>query len=132
MVVMAAAVADYRPAGIHRQKIKKNGSALVVELKQTKDILAAVARERDTRVVIGFAAETESVIENAQKKLEKKGADLMVANDVSASDAGFEVDTNKISLVSSEGVIDLPLMSKREAAGRILDAAKRIKKSRAS
>ncbi len=130
MVLMTAAVADYRPASALQQKIKKNGDALVLELEQTDDILAAAARKRGSRVVIGFAAETENVIENARKKLNEKRADLIVANDVSAADAGFEVDTNRISLVSSGGVVDLPLMSKREAAEQILDAALRVRTSR--
>jgi phosphopantothenoylcysteine decarboxylase/phosphopantothenate--cysteine ligase len=130
MVVMAAAVADYRPASVHQQKLKKNGSALVLDLEPTDDILAAVTRESGARVVIGFAAETENVIENAKKKLEEKGADLMVANDVSASDSGFDVDTNRIALVSSEGVVELPLLSKREAAARIIDAAMMIRSAR--
>jgi len=130
MVLMTAAVADYRPASALQQKIKKNGDALVLELEQTDDILAAAARKRGSRVVIGFAAETENVIENARKKLNEKCADLIVANDVSAADAGFEVDTNRISLVSSGGVVDLPLMSKREAAEQILDAALRVRMSR--
>jgi len=130
MVLMTAAVADYRPASALQQKIKKNGDALVLELEQTDDILSAAARKRGSRVVIGFAAETENVIENARKKLNEKCADLIVANDVSAADAGFEVDTNRISLVSSGGVVDLPLMSKREAAEQILDAALRVRTSR--
>jgi len=132
MVVMAAAVADYRPARVHQQKLKKNGSALVLDLEPTDDILAAVAHESGSRVVIGFAAETENVIENAKKKLEEKGADLIVANDVSASDSGFDVDNNRIALVSSEGVVELPLLSKREAAMRIIDAARSIKSARGS
>jgi phosphopantothenoylcysteine decarboxylase/phosphopantothenate--cysteine ligase len=123
MVVMAAAVADYRPAGIHRQKIKKNGNALVLDLEPTDDILAAAARDSGSRLVIGFAAETENVIENATKKLNEKGADLIVANDVSRPDSGFDVDTNRIAIVSSEDVVELPLLSKREAAERIIDAA---------
>jgi phosphopantothenoylcysteine decarboxylase/phosphopantothenate--cysteine ligase len=123
MVVMAAAVADYRPASVSQQKIKKNGGGIAIELEPTDDILAAVCRERGNRIVIGFAAETEHVIENARKKLAAKGADLIVANDVSAADSGFDVETNRIALVASDGVIELPLMSKREAADRILDAA---------
>ena len=123
VVVMAAAVADYRPTSVHQQKIKKNGSGLVIRLEPTDDILAAVAREAGDRVVIGFAAETENVIENARKKLREKGATLIVANDVSASDSGFDVDTNRIALVSPEGVVELPLLSKREAAEQIIDAA---------
>jgi len=130
MVVMAAAVADYRPASVHQQKIKKNGSALVLDLEPTDDILAAVARESGSRVVIGFAAETENVIENARKKLKRKGADLIVANDVSASDSGFDVDHNRIALVSSEGVVELPLLSKQEAAASIIDAAMKIRSAR--
>jgi phosphopantothenoylcysteine decarboxylase/phosphopantothenate--cysteine ligase len=130
MVVMAAAVADYRPASVHQQKIKKNGSALVLDLEPTDDILAAVAHEGGSRVVIGFAAETENVIENARKKLKEKGADLMVANDVSASDSGFDVDHNRIALVSSEGVVELPLLSKQEAAASIIDAAMKIRSAR--
>ncbi|MEK6324807.1 MAG: bifunctional phosphopantothenoylcysteine decarboxylase/phosphopantothenate--cysteine ligase CoaBC [Acidobacteriota bacterium] len=130
IVVMAAAVSDYRPASVHQQKIKKNGNALVLDLEQTEDILAAAALERGSRVVIGFAAETENVIENARKKLEEKGADLIVANDVSASDSGFDVDTNRIALVSSEGVVELPLLSKLEAASRIIDVAMKMRASR--
>ncbi|HXI90192.1 MAG TPA: bifunctional phosphopantothenoylcysteine decarboxylase/phosphopantothenate--cysteine ligase CoaBC [Blastocatellia bacterium] len=130
MVVMAAAVADYRPASVHQQKIKKNGSALVLDLEPTDDILAAVARDSGSRVVIGFAAETENVIENARKKLKEKGADLIVANDVSALDSGFDVDHNRIALVSSEGVVELPLLSKQEAAARIIDAAMKIRSVR--
>ena len=130
MVVMAAAVADYRPASVHQQKIKKNGSALVLKLEPTDDILAAVAGKSASRVVIGFAAETENVIENARKKLKEKGADLIVANDVSASDSGFDVDHNRIALVSSEGVVELPLLSKLEAAASIIDAAMKIRSAR--
>jgi phosphopantothenoylcysteine decarboxylase/phosphopantothenate--cysteine ligase len=130
MVVMAAAVSDYRPATVHQQKIKKNGNGLTIELEQTEDILAATSSEQSSRVVVGFAAETENIIEGAKKKLAEKGADLIVANDVSASDAGFDVDTNRIVLVSSEGVSELPLLSKREAAWRIIDAAMKIRSSR--
>ena len=130
MVVMAAAVADYRPASIHQQKIKKNGSALVLDLEPTDDILAAVAGKSASRVVIGFAAETENVIANARKKLNEKAVDLIIANDVSASDSGFDVDHNRIALVSPEGVVELPLLSKQEAAARIIDAAMKIRSAR--
>jgi phosphopantothenoylcysteine decarboxylase/phosphopantothenate--cysteine ligase len=133
LIVMAAAVADYRPADVHRQKMKKNGRAMVLNLERTEDILASVARdvhEKGSRIVVGFAAETESVIPNARKKLVEKQADLIVANDVSSSDSGFDVDTNRIALVSSEGVTELPLLSKREAAEHIIDAALEIRRSR--
>jgi len=130
MVVMAAAVADYRPASVYQQKIKKNGNAMVLNLEPTDDILAAVARERGSRIVIGFAAETENVIENATKKLKQKGVDLIVANDVSGSDSGFDVDNNRIALVSAAQVVVLPLLSKREAAAQIIDAAMQIRSER--
>lgn len=130
IVVMAAAVADYRPASIHQHKIKKNGNALVLDLEQTEDILTAAALERGSRIVVGFAAETENVIENARKKLEKKGADLIIANDVSGGDSGFDMDTIRVALVSSEGVVELPLLSKLEAAARIIDSALQIRRSR--
>jgi len=127
MVVMAAAVSDYRPTSVSAQKIKKNGGGIAIALEPTDDILAAVCRERANRIVIGFAAETEHVIENARKKLDAKGADLIVANDVSAADSGFDVETNRITLVASDGVIELPLMSKREAADRVIDAAIKLR-----
>ena len=130
IVVMAAAVADYRPASVRRQKIKKNGGTLILDLEPTDDILAAVAGAGSSRIVIGFAAETENLIENATKKLNEKRVDLIVANDVSLSDSGFDVDTNRIALVSSEGVDQLPLLSKGEAAARIIDAAMKIRSAR--
>ncbi len=122
VVIMAAAVADYRPVQTADQKIKKNGDRFILELEQTTDILATVGREKGSRVIVGFAAETQNVISNARKKLVEKSADLIVANDVSAIDAGFDVDTNRIILVSPQGETELPLLTKREAADRILDA----------
>ena len=132
MVIMAAAVADYRPATIVDQKMKKNGDRMVLELEQTVDILATVGHTKGTQIVIGFAAETENILENARKKLVTKRADLIVANDVSAQDAGFDVDTNRITLVSDSETTELPLLTKREAADRILDSAITIKASRTS
>lgn len=128
VVIMAAAVADYRPSGDAAQKIKKKQQSLTLSLEPTEDILAAVVLARsagnlgDSQIVIGFAAETENVIANAREKLERKGADMIVANDVSRSDSGFEVDDNRIIIVSPDGVEELPLMGKREAADRILDS----------
>ncbi|HKS39403.1 MAG TPA: bifunctional phosphopantothenoylcysteine decarboxylase/phosphopantothenate--cysteine ligase CoaBC, partial [Blastocatellia bacterium] len=114
IVVMAAAVADYRPARQADQKIKKNGGAFVLELEQTEDILAATGRSKGSRVVVGFAAETENVIANATKKLQNKNADLIVANDVSAADSGFDVETNRVTLISTDDAIEMPLLTKRE------------------
>ncbi len=136
MVVMAAAVADYRPARQADQKIKKNeiknNGAFVLELEQTEDILAAAGRIKGSRIVVGFAAETENVIANAKKKLQSKNADLIVANDVSAADSGFDVETNRVTLISSDEAIEMPLLTKRETADRIIEAALKIKRSRNS
>lgn len=130
ILIMAAAVADYRPAQSASQKIKKDGrSGLVIELEQTDDILAAAARMKGSRIVVGFAAETENVIANARKKLLEKGADLIVANDISATDAGFDVDTNRITFVSTDGEVELPLLNKREAADRILETVLKLKRA---
>lgn len=123
VVVMSAAVSDYRPVQVAEQKIKKKGEALTLELEQTEDILAAVGRQKGCRVIIGFAAETENVLSNARKKLVEKGADLIVANDVSAIDSGFDVDTNRVTLVGHNGWNDLPLLSKRQVADEVLSAA---------
>jgi phosphopantothenoylcysteine decarboxylase/phosphopantothenate--cysteine ligase len=130
LVVMAAAVADYRPVRMAGQKMKKDGSALVLELEPTADILASVGRVKGARLVVGFAAETENVLANARHKLQKKNADLIVANDVSASDAGFDVETNRVTLVSPDQDEALPLLTKRETADRILDTALQIKQQR--
>lgn len=127
VVVMAAAVADYRPAQAAEQKIKKADQELVLELEPTEDILATVGRIKASRLVIGFAAETENVVANALKKLQSKNADLIVANDVSASDAGFDVDTNRVTLVSAIENVELPLLTKRQVADRIFDAAINLK-----
>lgn len=127
VVLMAAAVADYRPAQTAAQKIKKDGHAMTLELEPTEDILATVGRDKGTRLLIGFAAETDNVVANARKKLQSKNADLIVANDVSATDAGFDVDTNRVTLVSALETAALPLLSKRQAADRILQAAMSLK-----
>ncbi len=124
---MAAAVADYRPGAVADQKIKKQGDApLTLVLEQNPDILKAVAaRRRESRrptVVVGFAAETAEVLAHAREKVEAKGLDLIVANDVSAADAGFEVATNRVTLIDAAGGIEqLPLMSKAEVAEHVVD-----------
>lgn len=128
MAIFAAAVADYRPAEKSTQKIKRGKEALTLRLEPNPDILASIAREKGERFIIGFAAETESVAENARKKLTEKHADLIVANDVSAEGAGFDHETNIVTLFSRDGR-DLPLlrMSKSEVAQRILDEATRLR-----
>jgi phosphopantothenoylcysteine decarboxylase/phosphopantothenate--cysteine ligase len=125
-LVMAAAVADYRPETAAQQKIKKGEESLTLRLVRNPDILAEVAGEREAtghpRVVVGFAAETANLLENARAKLEKKRLDLIVANDVSAADSGFAVDTNRVTLLSADGGVEaLPLLSKAEVAERVMD-----------
>jgi phosphopantothenoylcysteine decarboxylase/phosphopantothenate--cysteine ligase len=126
IVIMAAAVADYTPvSGPASQKISKTASdTLTLTLAKTRDILADLGRTRGTSLrplLVGFAAETEDVIAKARTKLKAKQVDLIVANDVSRADAGFEVDTNAATLVAADTLEELPLQSKRALAGRILD-----------
>jgi phosphopantothenoylcysteine decarboxylase/phosphopantothenate--cysteine ligase len=130
MIIMAAAVADFRPSGAAPQKIKKESGRLVLELERTEDILESVCRAKGDRTVIGFAAETENLIANARKKLFEKGADLIVANDVTSPGSGFDVQTNRVALVSADETLELPLMPKREVADHILDAALKLRSAR--
>jgi phosphopantothenoylcysteine decarboxylase/phosphopantothenate--cysteine ligase len=128
LAVFAAAVADYRPAEPASSKIKRSKEALTIRLEPNTDILATLAKEKGERIVVGFAAETEQVAENARKKLARKSADLIVANDVTAEGAGFDHDTNIVTLFSRDGRdLPLPRMSKAEVAERILDEAMRLR-----
>jgi len=128
IAIFAAAVADYRPVEKSSQKIKRGKDALTLRLEPNPDILASVARDKGDRLVVGFAAETEHVAENARKKLTQKNADLIVANDVSKDGAGFDVDTNIVTLFSRDGRdLPLPCLSKAEVAQRILDEALRLR-----
>ena len=125
-LIMAAAVADYRPATSTAHKIKKSDRGMTLNLVRTQDILSAVAENRDEnnrlKAVIGFAAETESLVANARDKLNRKRLDLIVANDVSSDDSGFSVDTNRVTLIDSAGKADeLPLLQKQEVAEIIID-----------
>ncbi|MBK6748729.1 MAG: bifunctional phosphopantothenoylcysteine decarboxylase/phosphopantothenate--cysteine ligase CoaBC [Acidobacteria bacterium] len=119
----AAAVADYAPANAADAKIKKEGrDTMTLELKKTPDILAGVSQKRhDGLLVVGFAAETNDVIGYARSKMEKKGLDMVVANDITAKGAGFNTDTNIATIITRSGETELPLMSKRDMADRILD-----------
>ncbi len=128
IAILAAAVADYRPVEKFDQKIKRNKQPLTLSLEPTPDILASVAQNKGARLVVGFAAETERVAENARKKLTAKNADLIVANDVTAEGAGFDHDTNVVTLFSRDGRdLPLPRMSKTEVAQRILDEVVRLR-----
>ena len=130
IAIFAAAVADYRPAEPRDQKIKRDKESLTLELEPTPDILASVARNKGDRFIVGFAAETERVAENARKKLSAKNADLMVANDVTAEGAGFDHETNIVTLFARDGRdLPLPRMSKSEVAQRILDEVVRLRSS---
>lgn len=130
LLLMAAAVADFRPSQRAKHKIKRAGGIPQVELTPNADILLEVSKLADKPgVIVGFAAESNHLLENAQKKLAAKGLDLIVANDVSAQDAGFEVDTNRVVLLSEDGRQDeLPLLSKYEVAARVLDRAQEFLK----
>lgn len=135
IVVMAAAVADFRPAHPAARKIKKEelgeGAGLHLELVPNPDILQEISRERGSRVVVGFAAESHDVVEAARRKLARKGCDLIVANDVSRGDSGFESDQNAVWFVSPAGdVEELPLLDKAEVARRLLDRLEKLREVR--
>jgi phosphopantothenoylcysteine decarboxylase/phosphopantothenate--cysteine ligase len=124
-LVMAAAVADFRPKERAKDKIKKEGGIPQIELEATEDILKTVAKQRTEtncpRVVVGFAAESRDLLENASHKLKSKGLDFIAANDISATGAGFAVETNRVTLLFADGRNEsLPLMSKAEVAEVIL------------
>jgi phosphopantothenoylcysteine decarboxylase/phosphopantothenate--cysteine ligase len=118
--VMAAAVADYRPAVTAQEKIKKSDGEMSIPLTRTQDILAHLgAHKREGQFVCGFSMETENMLENSQKKLLKKNADMICANSLRQEGAGFGTDTNILTLITADGALELPCMSKEEAADRI-------------
>lgn len=124
IIIKAAAVGDFRPAQASDQKVKKTGGSRVVELEENPDILAAVCKDKPQgQVVIGFAMETQDLVENAGKKLRSKGADMIVANDLKREGAGFKTDTNAVILITAEGIDELPVMSKYEVGQHILRRA---------
>jgi phosphopantothenoylcysteine decarboxylase/phosphopantothenate--cysteine ligase len=127
MVIKSAAVADFRPSTRADAKIKKKDGPLTLTLERNPDILAEIGKKKEGRILIGFAMESEDLVENAKAKLMKKNLDLIVANDVKQSGAGFQTDTNIVKILDRAGGIEeLPLMDKMEVAGRILDRAKRL------
>lgn len=130
--VGAAAVADYRPRAAADAKIKKTDrDFLTLELEKTPDILASVSRNRPSDLlVVGFAAETNDVVDYARSKMEKKNLDLVVANDITKPGAGFNHDTNIATIISRAGETDLPLMSKPDLADKILDEVVKLRKSK--
>jgi phosphopantothenoylcysteine decarboxylase / phosphopantothenate---cysteine ligase len=133
VIVMAAAVADFRPVRVASDKIKKDGGVPQVALEPTPDILAGLgARKRPGQVLVGFAAETSDLRANAAAKLARKGADLIVANDVSQPQVGFEYDTNQVVILGADGsVVEVPLADKHDVAIAVLDAVLRIRSAAA-
>jgi phosphopantothenoylcysteine decarboxylase/phosphopantothenate--cysteine ligase len=128
VVIKAAAVADYRPAAPQEKKMKRGKGKLTLELEPTADIIGELAGAKGSKVLVGFAAETDHVAENARAKLAGKKLDLVVANDVTQEGAGFEAETNIVTLFTRDGrEVPLPKLSKLEVAHRILDEVLRLK-----
>lgn len=122
IIIMAAAVADYRSKNVSDQKIKKSDSDMEIKLERTKDILKEVCKhKRNGQFICGFSMETENLIENSRKKLEKKNCDMIAANNLKCEGAGFGTDTNIITLITNDSINELPFMTKEQAADRILD-----------
>jgi phosphopantothenoylcysteine decarboxylase/phosphopantothenate--cysteine ligase len=127
VLIMAAAVADWRPVAPSSVKLSKHEMESVIRLERTTDILQAIRPEAEGKTVIGFAAETHAVNDSARSKLVSKGLDLIVANDVSRADAGFEVETNRVVLFWSDGRSEaLPLMSKLDVGRRVVAEAVKL------
>jgi phosphopantothenoylcysteine decarboxylase / phosphopantothenate---cysteine ligase len=128
IVIKTAAVADYRPRSAAAQKIKRTGM-MTLDLEPTTDILAELVRARTSQIIVGFAAETENVLENARKKLMAKGLDAIVVNDVSREGVGFDSDRNAVTIITRSEVIEVPETTKWEVAQRVLDQAARLRKA---
>ena len=123
IIIKAAAVADYTPASVADEKIKKKDGDMAIPLKRTSDILKYLGEhKKEGQFICGFSMETENMLENSRKKLEKKNADMIVANNVKVEGAGFGVDTNVVTLITKEGYKELPQMSKEDVASAILDS----------
>jgi len=128
-IIMAAAVADYRPKASADQKIKKSDDHLIVEFVRNPDILKKLGEiKTPSQVLCGFAMETQNLDENAREKLEKKNCDLLIANNLSTKGAGFQTDTNIVSLLKKDSIEHLPKMDKKELGKRILEEMLAIKK----
>lgn len=121
IVIKAAAVADYTPANVADEKIKKKDGDLSIELERTKDILKYLGNHKKNQFICGFSMETENMLENSQKKLKSKNADMIAANSLRTAGAGFGTDTNVLTLITKDGAEELPLMSKDDAAHKIFD-----------
>ena len=128
ILIKAAAVADYRPAAVSDQKLKKQDGELSIPLERTADILAWVSQHRHPGLfVCGFSMETENMLENSRKKLHKKSLDMIVANNLKTQGAGFGVETNVVTLITRDEIKELPLMGKDEVAGKLLDEIQKMR-----
>jgi phosphopantothenoylcysteine decarboxylase / phosphopantothenate---cysteine ligase len=131
IIVMTAAVSDYRAKSVSEQKIKRKGS-IVLELEPTTDILKEISSRKRSQIVIGYAAETENVLENARQKLQAKNLDAIVVNDVSREGIGFDSDRNQVTIISHDEVVEVPETTKWEVAQRVLDQAVLLRDRRKS
>ncbi len=130
VIIKAAAVGDYRPVAHHTEKLKRGAGRLTIELEATPDILADLAREKGDRILVGFAAETDHMAEHARQKLVAKRADLIVANDVTQEGAGFDEETNIVTLFLRDGrEVSLPRLSKFDVANRVLDEVLQLRRA---
>jgi phosphopantothenoylcysteine decarboxylase / phosphopantothenate---cysteine ligase len=129
IVIKTAAVADYRPKNVASQKVKRLKS-LTIDLEPTADILVELTKQRKSQIIIGFAAETENVLENARGKLISKSLDAVVANDVSREGVGFDSERNKVTIITADEIVDVPETTKWEVAQRVLDEVVRLKRRR--
>jgi phosphopantothenoylcysteine decarboxylase/phosphopantothenate--cysteine ligase len=131
VIIKAAAVADYRPQTVSKEKIKKGDKTLSLELTRNPDIIAELGKQKDNRIIVGFAMETQDLLANAREKLKKKNMDLIVANNLREVGAGFQTDTNIITLIDKKGhSVSLPRITKIEAAGQILDRVQKMFKDK--
>lgn len=128
IVIKAAAVSDYSPEKVSPIKIKKTDNEMNLLLKKNEDILWTIGKNKGNKIVVGFAAETNNLIENAKEKLIKKNLDMVVANDVSNSNIGFDVDNNKVSIITKKNVYNYNILTKNEVANNILDKIIEIKR----
>jgi phosphopantothenoylcysteine decarboxylase/phosphopantothenate--cysteine ligase len=131
IVIKTAAVADYRPRHQEDQKIKRAGP-MTLELEPTTDILAELARHKQSQLIVGFAAETQNVLENARKKLASKSLDAIVVNDVSREGVGFDTDRNAVTIITHDEVVEVPETTKWEVAQRVLDQVVRLRRHAAA
>jgi phosphopantothenoylcysteine decarboxylase/phosphopantothenate--cysteine ligase len=130
VVIMAAAVADYRPAVCEPTKIKKKGGSMTVSLERNPDIISEIARQKGARILVGFSMESDHLLEHARSKLMEKGMDFIVANDVTEPGAGFRGDTNVVRILDREGGVEaFPRMDKIDVAGVILDRVRKIREN---